>query len=220
MLTRCGSIGNARTTNIAGVKRRKLPVVRRSAANANGSKNEAFSKPVNVTNKPNPNTSQTNTELEPEGCHHTLPQALSRDKDQFPLTKVEVPFLASDQFPPTMEAASFQANALHTKEEGNSPVRDPSPHTSLAGCCLVSGPFRLTTAVEPCRTPNRFLLTTPEVHCLVINPFLPTTPGVSCRAPTNLSLLITVAEISHLRLLPRTTPTLTTGLPTMKLRRE
>ena len=224
--------------SIANVKRRTLPAARRNVANVNGLKSEKFLKPVSVTSKPNTsrvNTSKANTDPEPEGCRHILPRVISQgrprhirqegsfqDKDPFPLTRVEGLFPASDRFLLTTGAASSQVSDrfLLTTGVASSQANDLSLHTSLAEHYLVSGPFRLITAVEPCRALNRFLLTTPGVYCLVLNPFLPITLGVPYRTPPNLSPLTTAAEISHRPLLPRTTPTLTTGLPTMKLRRK
>jgi len=258
MLIPCGSIGNARKTNIANAKRRTLPVAKRSVENVNGLENESFSKHVSVTSKLNTNrantsrtnTSKTNTDLGPGGCHHILPRVISQgpsrhtrpednsqDTGPFPPIKVEGLYLASDKFLHTMQADSSQANDPfpRTMQADSSPVRDLFPRTMQADSspvrdlflrttpeerCPVSGPFRLTMVVEPCQAISRFLLTTKGVRCLTLNQFLPTTQGVSCRARTNPSPLITSVEISQGPILPRTTPTLTMGPLTMKLRRE
>ena len=236
MLTQYDPIGNARRTSIANATKRKLPAARRSVVNANGLKSGNSLRPVNVTDNPNTSrvhTSKTNTEVEPGGYRHIPPRVIShapshhiklvdssRDTSPFPLTRAEGLSLISGQFPLTMEVASSRASDLcrHTTEEDNSQASDLYPHTteednsqvnglflhiSPVERCPASAPSRLTTVVEPCRTPSRFLLITPEVDY---------------PAP-NLSPLIWAEETSQEPpLLPRTTPTRTTDLPTMKLR--
>ena len=220
VLTRRGSIGNARKISTAGAMRRMPPVARRIVANVNGLKSESFLKPANVTSKPNTNrthTSRPSTDLGPQGCRHILPLLTfqgpshhtrqggsSQDKGPFPLTRAEGLFPASDRFLLTMEAASSQVidQFLLTTEAANSQVIDQSPRTTEGVNFPLRGPFPHTSPADHCLVNDPFRLTTAVEPCRTLNPYPLTWGAVTSRGP----------------LLPHTTPTPTTAPPTVKLR--
>lgn len=129
-----------------------------------------------------------------------------QDRNPFPLTKFQGLSRTSDQFLPTMEVANYQANAPypHTTEEDSSRTSALCPHTMEEDSCLTRGPSPHTSPVEHFLANALFRLTT----------------GVELCQATNLSPRIWVVEISQAPLLPRITPTPTTGPPIMKSRGE